>query len=384
VSAVADIPTAIEAATADQPAARVALAAAVESPSHAYLFAGPTGAGKRDAARALAGELLAAGAPDPDDARRRALADPSPHPDLVWIRPVGTQHLVDEVRERVIAAAAYRPFEGERRVFVIEDADAMAEESQNALLKTLEEPAPFAHLLLISAEPAALLETVRSRCQTVRFDRLGPQQLEERLASRPDAAESDAERRTVARLAGGDTARALLLLSDEGKQLREAAIACVQAAATGNLSARPWLRLLDAAGAAGDRAAAEVRAAAAAITEEARDEGSVDARRRGRDSEEAARRVARRVRTQVLDVGLGLIAAWLRDLAAVAEGVDDLVLNSDRREELSAQAAGLDPRRARRGAEEVMDTRRRLTVNVSEELALEALCFKLERVLRAA
>jgi DNA polymerase-3 subunit delta' len=381
VSAIADIPTAIEAATADQPAARVALAAAVESTSHAYLFAGPTGAGKRDAARALAAELLAAGAPDPDDARRRTLADPSPHPDLVWIRPVGTQHLVDEVRERVIAAAAYRPFEGERRVFVIEDADAMAEESQNALLKTLEEPAPFAHLLLISAEPAALLETVRSRCQTVRFGRLGPQKLEERLASRPDATEAEPERRAVARLAGGDSARALLLLSEEGTQLREAAIACVQAAANDELAARPWLRLLDAAGAAGDRAAAEVRAAAAAITEEAQDTGSADARRRGREAEEAARRVARRVRTQVLDLGLGLIAAWLRDLAAVAEGADYLVLNSDRSEELSRQAAGLDPRRARRGGEEVMDTRRRLTVNVSEELALEALCFKLLRLL---
>jgi DNA polymerase III subunit delta' len=382
VSAVAETPAAIAAATADQPSARVALAAAVDSPSHAYLFAGPTGAGKRDAARAFAAELLAAGAPDAEDARRRASADPSPHPDLVWLRPVGTQHLVDEVRERVIAAAAYRPFEGERRVFVIEDADAMAEESQNALLKTLEDPAPYAHLLLISAEPAALLETVRSRCQTVRFGRLGLEQLEARLASRPDTGETESERHAAARLAGGDTARALLLLSEAGEQLREAAIACVEAAATDQLAGRPWLRLLEAAGSAGERAAAEVRAAAAAITEEVQDSGSPDARRRGRESEEAARRVARRVRTQVLDLGLGLIAAWLRDLAAVAEGADDLVLNSDRDADLSRQAAGIDPRHARRGAEAVMDTRRRLTVNVSEELALEALCFSLERVLR--
>jgi DNA polymerase-3 subunit delta' len=384
VTPVAEIPAAIESATADQPAARVALVAAIGSPSHAYLFAGPTGAGKRDAARALAAELLATGAPDSDDARRRALADPSPHPDLVWIRPVGTQHLVEQVRERVIAAAAYRPFEGERRVFVIEDADAMAEESQNALLKTLEEPAPYAHLLLISAEPAALLETVRSRCQTIRFARLGPQQLEERLERRADAGESELERRAAARLAGGDTTRALLLLSEQGVELRGAAVACVQAAATGELSERPWLRLLDAAGAAGARAADEVRAASAAITEEAGDEGSVEARRRGREAEEAARRVARRVRTQVLDLGLGLIASWLRDLAAAAEGAQDLALNADRAPELAATAANVDPRRARQGAELVMDTRRRLTVNVSEELALEALCFKLEGLLRPA
>ena len=99
-------------ATAHQPGVRMALAAAAADPFHAYLFAGPPGAGKAAAARALVAELLAAGSPDPDDTRRRALADPSPHPDLVWLRPPGTQHLVEEVRERVIAAVAYRPFEG--------------------------------------------------------------------------------------------------------------------------------------------------------------------------------------------------------------------------------------------------------------------------------
>jgi DNA polymerase III subunit delta' len=383
VSAVATVPAAIEAATADQPAARLALAAAVGSPSHAYLFAGPTGAGKRDAARAFAAELLAEGAPDPDDARRRALADPSPHPDLVWLRPAGTQHLVDEVRERVIAAAAYRPFEGERRVFVIEAAEAMAEESQNALLKTLEEPAPFAHLILITAEPAGLLKTVRSRCQPIRFARLSPRTLEQRLASSDWGDESELARRAAARLASGDTARALFLLSPEGTELRAAAVACVEAARTRDLSGRPWLRLLEAGAAAGERAGAEVRAAGETVTEETGDEGSPAARRRAREADEAARRVARRARTQVLDLGLALMAAWLRDLAAVGDGADDLALNADRSRELAAHAADLDPTRARRAAELVMDTRRRLTVNVSEELALEALCFKLEDALGA-
>ncbi|HSI81924.1 MAG TPA: hypothetical protein VK919_14885, partial [Solirubrobacterales bacterium] len=222
-------PPALEAATTDQPAARMALAAALAAPSHAYLLTGPRGAGKRAAARAFAAELLAAGAPDPDDARRRASADPSPHPDLVWLRPPGNQHLVDEVRGRVIAGAAYRPFEGERRVFVIEAADAMADESQNALLKTLEEPPAYAHLILVSSEPEALLETVRSRCQPVRFAPLAPRLLEARLER--GAPEADAgERRAAARLAGGDADRALFLLRSEGSELREAAIALVGAA----------------------------------------------------------------------------------------------------------------------------------------------------------
>ena len=72
-----ELPEALRDATENQPSARAALAAALASPVHAYLFAGPPGAGKGRAARAFAAELLADGALDPDDARRRALADPS-------------------------------------------------------------------------------------------------------------------------------------------------------------------------------------------------------------------------------------------------------------------------------------------------------------------
>src|SRR6476661_790727 len=171
--------TALAEATEHQGRVRVALTAALASgPSHAYLFRGPRGAGKRAAARAFAAEILATGADDPDDARRRAMLDPSPHPDLVWLAPSGAQHLVEAVRERVIRAASYRPFEGERRVFVVEAAEAMRDESQNALLKTLEEPPGFAHLILLSSEPEALLETVSSRCQIVDFAALPTEAVE--------------------------------------------------------------------------------------------------------------------------------------------------------------------------------------------------------------
>ncbi len=376
----APAPQALIDATPHQPAARLALAVALQAPTHAYLLAGPAGSGKRPAARALAAELLAAGAPDADDARRRALADPSPHPDLVWLEPPGNQHLVETVRERVIAAAAYRPFEGERRVFVIAAAEAMAEESQNALLKTLEEPAPFAHILLVTAEPEALLETVRSRCRTIRFAALAPEAAAEIVAERaPEAPEP--ERRAVTRLAGGDVEAALLLCSPEGRELRAAAEACVRAARSGSLDGGPQSELLAAAEAAG-RAAGEAAAAAAeALAAEAGETEGPAARRRAREGEEAARRAARRARTAALDLGLGLIAAWLRDLAAIADGAPELVLGCDRGEQLAADADSLDARRARRGAELVMETRRRLQVNVNEELALEALLYRLESLL---
>ncbi|HEY5709332.1 MAG TPA: hypothetical protein VIS51_08045, partial [Solirubrobacterales bacterium] len=204
-----------------QPRARVALTAALATgPSHAYLFRGPRGAGKGAVARSFAAELLAAGAADPDDARRRVQLDPSPHPDLVWLRPPGAQHMVEEVREKVIRAASYRPFEAQKRVFVIEAAEQMRDESQNALLKTLEEPPEFVHLILLTSEPAQLLETVASRCQPVDFAPLPPEAIETQLADHgsPD------ELAAAARLAAGDLDRARFLLSDSGRTLRAAAL----------------------------------------------------------------------------------------------------------------------------------------------------------------
>ena len=377
-----EAPQTILDATEHQAAARVALRAALAAPVHAYLFSGPPGAGKRTAARAFAAELLAAGAPDPEDARRRALADPSPHPDLVWLVPPGTQHLVDEVRRRVITASAYRPFEGERRVFVIEAAEAMADESQNALLKTLEEPWDFVHLLLLTAEPELLLGTVRSRCQPVRFRALDPDAVESRLAE-GGLGDSPEERRAVARLAGGDAGRAAFLLTGEGRALRRGARECVEAAVSGKLAERPWDDLLDAAEEAGSSAAKEARERGRDLAEQAGETEGVAGRRRQREVEEGARRAGRRRRTEALDLGLALIAAWLRDLAAVGEGADDVALNVDELDELRDAGTILDPRRPRRGAELVMDTRRRLSVNVGEELALEALMFRLQSLLNA-
>jgi DNA polymerase-3 subunit delta' len=378
-----ELPETLRDATEHQPAARAALAAALASPVHAYLLAGPSGSGKRRAARAFAAELLAQGAPDPADARRRALADPTPHPDLVWLAPRGTQHLVDEIRQRVITAAAYRPFEGERRVFVIEAADAMADESQNALLKTLEEPADFVHLVLISAEPELLLDTVRSRCQEVRLRPLGEDAVVEKLESR-GLGEDDDERRAAARLSGGDPGRAEFLVGEQGRELRAVAMDCANAARSGELRGAPWRRMLSAAEEAGAKAGEETVARFAALAAEAGEDEGRAGRRAAREAEEAGRRAARRARTAALDAGLGLLAAWLRDLAAVADGAEDLVLNADRLDRLRGAAAGLDARAARRGGELVMDTRRRLTVNVGEELALEALVFRLEALLSAA
>jgi DNA polymerase III subunit delta' len=342
------------------------LTAALESgPSHAYLFTGPRGSGKRAAARAFAAELLAAGAPDPESARRRAMAEPPSHPDLVWVRPPGGQHLVEELRERVIRAASLRPLEGETRVFVIEAAEAMREESQNALLKTLEEPASFAHLILLCAEPEALAATIASRCQTVTFKPLAPNAVAEQLGEAGD----DAEVEAVSRLCGGDVELARMLLTPAGRELRSRVQAAARAASEGG-GGDAWRPLLESAEEAGAEAGVEAEEALRELS--GRADGKLS-----RDDIEQRKRVERRARTESLDLALGLCGAWFRDLAAVAEGAPELAHNSDRLDALREQAEGLEPQRARLAVELVLDTRRRLDLNVSEELALEALWYRL-------
>ena len=104
-------------------------------------------------------------------------------------------------------------------------------------------------------------------------------------------------------------------------------------------------------------------------------------KRSARDIGDAAKRAGRRRRTELLDLGLALAAGWCRDLAATAAGAADLAHNRDRLDDLRTRATGLDPAAARKAAEQVQDTRRRLDLNVSEELALEALSFRLSREL---
>ena len=130
--------------------------------SHAYLFYGPGGAGKRAAARAIAAELLSAGSPDPVGARARVAS--GAHPDLTWVAPSGAHEiLVSDIDAPVIAAASKTPFEAACRVFVIERVDELGDEAANRMLKTLEEPPDFVHLILLSDRPEDVLATIATR-----------------------------------------------------------------------------------------------------------------------------------------------------------------------------------------------------------------------------
>ncbi|MFN2513352.1 MAG: ATP-binding protein [Pyrinomonadaceae bacterium] len=114
--------------------------------------------------------------------------------------------LVDQMRD-IEREANFRPFEGRARVFLVDDADKLNDQSANALLKTLEEPPPTSHIILITSRPAMLLPTVRSRCQAIRFSPLTTAEIEQHLLKNKLATPAEAGLR--ARAGNGSIGRAL-------------------------------------------------------------------------------------------------------------------------------------------------------------------------------
>ena len=185
------------------------------------IFAGPDGVGKRLVALAVAQRLnCLTAAPDEGDAcgtcsACRRIASGT-HPDVVTIpgTSIPGEKKVDAVREK-IADAAYRPFEGRRRVFILDEADELQPVVQNALLKTLEEPTPSSQFILITARPDGLLPTVRSRCPQLRFGRLDVDDVAALLIARQDMTAIAA--REIAFAADGSPGRAFADASAAGR-----------------------------------------------------------------------------------------------------------------------------------------------------------------------
>ena len=139
-----------------------------------------------------------------DDNRERLIW--SEHADLAMVRPFKQIIRVKPMRE-LEREANFRPFEGAARVFIVEDADNMNDQAANALLKTLEEPQPTSHLVLTTSNPTALLATIRSRCQIIRFAPIDATEVEKFLVEQKHLPAEDA--RLLARTAQGSIGRAL-------------------------------------------------------------------------------------------------------------------------------------------------------------------------------
>lgn len=193
---------------------------------HAFLFYGTTGIGKRTAALELAKALNCAQGGELLDACDACVScrkvDHRNHPDVQTIEADG-QFIriaaVDELQDRM----KFRPSEGRKRVFVLDEADRLNITAANALLKTLEEPPPATVLILITARPHQLPATILSRCQHVRFNPLSKEEIARFLVEREGLAADAAD--VIAAGAGGSIARAIAMNKEDFLALREEVMA---------------------------------------------------------------------------------------------------------------------------------------------------------------
>lgn len=180
----------------------------------AYLFLGPEGVGKRLTALTLAKTLNCQ--EEKEDCCDRCLScrkiEDSNHPDVSVISPEGQIIRIDTIRQ-LRRSLSYRPYEGKKRVCILDGADRMKAEGANALLKILEEPPPDTLLILLAVERDLLLPTIVSRCQQVRFTSLPADQMIEEVTRRFSMGKREAK--TVAELSQGSLGRALEMLHHE-------------------------------------------------------------------------------------------------------------------------------------------------------------------------
>jgi DNA polymerase-3 subunit delta' len=148
------------------------------------------------------------------------------HADVAMVMAPKRVLRVDQMRA-IEREANYRPFEGKARVFLVEEADKLNKQSSNALLKTLEEPPPTSHIILITSRPAILLPTIRSRCQAVRFSPLSVEEIESQLNRIEGVKVSGARLRS--RLAAGSIGRALETDLDEYQSRRKVMLKVLEA-----------------------------------------------------------------------------------------------------------------------------------------------------------
>ena len=339
-------------------AKRLLGAALADGPANAYLLYGPAGVGKTAAARAFAAAII--GDDELSQGRR------SIHPDLYVLEPLGEMIRIDEIRA-MRRDLHMRPFEADRRVYLILEADRLNTDAADALLKDLEEPPAYATMVLVADELGPLPETIRSRCQLVPFHRLSDAAVRAWLAGR-DATLDEATASAIARSSGGRLDRAERLLDPEHAEARRRLVDVARAVYSDGAfdPARAAGVVLEAMSSAGKRAKES-------------EEAEVERRElTGRDAEQRIRRAQRGAERDELLASLEALAAWYRDLVVVSAGAPAAATYADRLDDLRADAergvaaeqAAEIVRAAWRGAEEF---------NVNASLALEALFVRLQR-----
>ena len=350
--------------------------------AHSWLLLGPAGSGKRGAATAMAAAMNCDQEPRVGCGtcstclrigRRR-------HPDVHHIVPEGPLIPVDVIRENVIPEANRSPFEGHRKVFVIEEAERMNPAAQNALLKTLEEPQPDTVFILVSDREEDLLDTIRSRCRVVRMEPVP----EERIVAllEHEGAPSDGAV-LAARVAEGDLQLARKLVFDDDAIERRRAWARIPRRLSSPLDAQ------DAAAEILEEARAAVKAFEKSQKPEVEELAEAMGERRGTAQARNAlakrhRRELRRLEEEVLGESLHALGSFYRDVLATRVGGEEAVTNLDLLDEIgswaSSDVADADLVRA---IERCVEARAALLKNANPALAIEATLVELSSLVPA-
>ena len=343
-----------------QGAKRLLEAALADGPAHAYLFHGPPGVGKRKAALAFAAGLLG----------DRVRVERQAHPDLYVLEPLGDQIRIDEIRT-LRRDLHMRPFEAEWRVYLVVSAHRLNPEAADALLKDLEEPPPYAVIVLLAEALGPLPETIRSRCQLVQFTRLSERAVRTMIDAW--APGLPPERATaLARVAGGRLDRAERLLAGAAAEGRDVLLSVAR-----DVYADPAFEPAE--------AAQRVLALGTGAADEAKERVEKELEwldLTEREAEQRRRRAEFGAQRESVLEALDELAAWYRDLVCVSVGAEAAVVHFDHLAVLREDASVEGIAAAGEAAETVLATWRAFEeLNLQPALALEALFVRLRREL---
>ncbi|MRS12147.1 MAG: DNA polymerase III subunit delta' [Actinobacteria bacterium] len=350
-------------------------AAASGTIAHAYLFVGPTGAGKKSAARALACTLFC-----PDlgcgscPACRRIHS--GSHPDFHLVAPGGVAGYVIEQVHEMIRDVHLKPIEASHKVYVLEDVGRFNESSANAFLKTLEEPPEDVVIILLADDYDDVLPTIASRCQVVRFSPVAESVARALVVERTGASEDEAKAALAA--AGNVIPRAIAFLNSAGRRNARATIMSILKRLTvmdGHdvlLAARELLTAVRAP----VEEMKEIQAEEADAAREYLSKGGVTTMEKRHKRELTAQE-----RDGITEI-MSVTESWLRDCLVMAKGMPELVANVDTADATAEVAAVLSVPAALRGLDRVRAARERIAYNVSPQLVVEAMLFDIQEVLR--
>ena len=355
-------------------------AVASGAPSHAWLFTGPPGSGRSNAARAFAAALNCERGDGCGQCRSCRLVASNSHPAVSLVSTENVSYRIDDVRQ-LISTAQDRPQGAPWRVIVIEDADRMTERATNVLLKSIEEPPPQTVWVLCAPSPADVLVTIRSRCRHVSL-RIPPTEAVASLLVERDGL-NESQARFAARISQNHIGVARrLAASNEARERREKVVSLplrVRSASGAILAAG---ELVSAAQAEADaeaqsRLAAEQAGLRRALGVEPEEKIPPKLRAQFKRLEEESARRAKRAVTDSLDRTLIDLTAVYRDVLSVKLGAGVELINEHLRNDLEQLALALSPEQALGCLDALTSARVRITQNVPPQLAMEALMMAL-------